>query len=187
MKEPMEASLRGRSIRRATLEDAHCLAALSIQVWLDTYAKAGIGDSVARYVLATFSPQKFIQLAADETAILLVAEETENLTGYALVRLDSPCPFQSGPDVELCTLYVQEPFTGARVGTELLAQALSVVSALTQSGRLWLSVKSDNLRARAFYERRGFAMRGTVDFVLAQTSYENCVYVSEHHDTATSA
>jgi diamine N-acetyltransferase len=80
MKDPMETNWRGSSIRQGTIGDAHRLAALSIQVWLDTYAKNGIGEAVARYVLTTFSPQSFVQLAADDTAILLVAEETENLT-----------------------------------------------------------------------------------------------------------
>lgn len=37
----------GAAVRRAASKDAHRLAALSIQVWLSTYATAGVGDALA--------------------------------------------------------------------------------------------------------------------------------------------
>lgn len=42
-------------MRIATLEDAPRIAVLGAQVWLQTYATAGVSDVIARYVLETFA------------------------------------------------------------------------------------------------------------------------------------
>jgi hypothetical protein len=38
-------------------------------------------------------------------------------------------------------------------------------------------VKADNARAQTFYNRRGFIMRGTTEFVLGSQSFENHVLI----------
>ena len=47
-------------IRPPIAADAPALAALSIQVWLDTYATEGVSDLIARYVLDEFTPAAFV-------------------------------------------------------------------------------------------------------------------------------
>ncbi|MGJ7546689.1 N-acetyltransferase family protein [Variovorax sp. LT1R16] len=165
-------------IRTATSADAHSLAALSIQVWLSTYATAGVNQAAARFVLSEFSVENFVRLSTDRTVALLVAEEGKALTGYALSRFGCISPLGSGPDTEMATLYVQEPSTHRGVGTALLAKTRAVVHERTGADDIWLSVKADNLRAQAFYRQRGFMMRGTTQFVLEQVAYENFVFVA---------
>lgn len=165
-------------VRTATSADAHSLAALSIQVWLSTYATAGVNHSAARFVLSEFSVENFARLVNDRAVVLLVAEEDAALTGYALARFGGASPLGSSPLTELSTLYVQEPSTRSGVGTALLAETRAVVRERTGDDGLWLSVKADNLRAQAFYRQRGFTMRGTTQFVLERATYENFVFVA---------
>jgi len=46
-------------IRLAEERDASSLAAVSIEVWLNTYLREGVGAFFADYVLAEFTAQKF--------------------------------------------------------------------------------------------------------------------------------
>lgn len=158
------------SVRPARAADAHTLAALSIQVWLATYTE-GVSDLFARYVLSEFTPEKFLALLDAPDVSLHVAEVDDRLVGYALVRSGVPQPLVPEADAELCTLYVQEPFTRCGVGSALLQAACACAG----NDGLWLMVNAQNLRACRFYEKHGFVVRGSSDFVLGEGRHRNHV------------
>jgi ribosomal protein S18 acetylase RimI-like enzyme len=162
------------SVRPAVAADAHALAALSIQVWLSTYTE-GVNDLFARYVLTEFTPSNFLALVEAPDVSLLVAEVDAHLVGYSLVRFGVPQPLVPASDSELCTLYVQEPFTRSGVGSALLQKARTVVQERTGNDGLWLSVNVKNLRACRFYEKHGFVVKGRTWFVLGEGRHENHV------------
>lgn len=163
------------AIRTAVAADAHALAALSVQVWLATYATEGVNDLLARYVLGEFTPPRFAALADAAGSALLVAEADAHLVGYALVRFGTRQPLVPTCDTELGTLYVQEAFTGAGVGPALLQAARAAARERTGSDALWLSVNARNRRACRFYERQGFVIKGKAWFVLGEDRHENNV------------
>lgn len=156
------------SIRPARTADAHALAALSIQVWLATYTE-GVSDLFARHVLSEFTPEKFLSLLNASDVVLHIAEVDERLVGYSLVHSGVPQPLVPEADSELCTLYVQEPFARCGVGSALLQAASE------GHNRLWLLVNVQNLRACRFYEKHGFVVRGSTDFVLGEGRHRNHV------------
>ncbi|WP_422086628.1 GNAT family N-acetyltransferase [Variovorax sp.] len=162
-------------VRPGVATDAHALAALAIQVWLDTYATDGVNDRLGRHVLDAFAPSGFAALAQDPDATLLVAQNDAYLVGYALLRFDAAQPLAQLGNTELCTLYVQERFTGAGVGTALLRQARTAVAERTGADALWLAVNTRNRRACGFYEKHGFSLRGRTWFVLGEDRHENHV------------
>ncbi|MGJ7524155.1 N-acetyltransferase family protein [Variovorax sp. GB1P17] len=163
------------TVRPAVASDAHTLAALAIQVWLSTYATEGVNDLLARYVLQEFTPSNFAALTEDANACLLVAEIDSYLVGYALVRFGAAQPLAPSAGAELCTLYVQEPFTGAGVGSALLREARASIRQRTGTGALWLLVNVKNRRACDFYEKHGFVEKGRTHFVLGEGRHENHV------------
>lgn len=171
----VEEERRKIAVRPAVAEDAHALAALAIQVWLGTYATEGVNDLLARYVLDAFTPSKFATLTQDTDARLLVAEIDNHLVGYALLRFGVAQPQVPAVDSELCTLYVQEPFTGSGVGSALLGAARASVRERTGAEALWLSVNVKNLRACEFYRKHGFVEMGRTHFVLGEGRHENHV------------
>ncbi|MCF5268346.1 GNAT family N-acetyltransferase, partial [Pseudomonas syringae] len=75
------------SLRDASSADALCLAALGMQVFLDTYATQGIRQSIAREALEAFSPAIFAQLLIEPTTFIVVAESQGHLIGFAQVAL----------------------------------------------------------------------------------------------------
>lgn len=163
------------AVRPAAAADAHALAALSLQVWLSTYATEGVSDLLARYVFDTFTPASFTALAEDPRAALRVAEVDGQLVGYALVRFGAEQALEPACDTELCRLYVQEPFTGAGIGAALLEAARTAARERTGRDALWLAVNARNRRASRFYEKQGFVVKGRTWFALGEARHENHV------------
>ena len=61
------------AMRLATRADALCLGVLATQVFLDTYAFAGITEAVAREVREAFSTESFCMLLAKKSTFITVA------------------------------------------------------------------------------------------------------------------
>lgn len=161
--------------RIATFDDVPRLAVLGAQVWLDTYAVAGVPDAMARFVLDAFSVERIRSLVQDPNAIVLVAEQDANLAGYVVARLGS-C--HGNISTEIQTLYVQEPLTGRGIGSALLAQSREAAMRRAGSRAVWLAVNSRNERAIRFYRARGLSEDGITYFLLSDTKHENTVMVA---------
>ena len=163
-------------LRDAVRDDALCLSVLAMQVFLDTYATAGIRPALAREVLQTYSQAAFEKAIAAPATKLVVAEHDAHLIGFAQVTLDaSHALAPAGHRAELLRLYVQEPFTGRGVGTRLLARA-EAVAADSGASVLWLTPWIHNARAIAFYGRRGYADHGVTWFRFEGESHENRLF-----------
>jgi GNAT superfamily N-acetyltransferase len=147
-----------------------------MQVFLDTYAMAGIHGDVAREVLANCSPQAFAPRLANASRRFTLAEQGGRLVAFAEVDVASPCPLQASAPVELVRLYVQQPFQRQGIGRELLRHAEGQALAAA-SGWLWLSAWVGNERARAFYAALQYRDIGSIGHVIEGRSYENRVFV----------
>ena len=174
-------------LRLANPEDSLCLSVLAMQVFLDTYATEGIRPALAREVLASYSQASFNKAISDPQARIVVAEHKGHMVGFAHVTL-SACHelAPSGVQAELLRLYVQEPFTGVKVGTKLLAEAESLAASAAATV-LWLTPWVHNHRALAFYARRGYRDFGLTYFTFEGESHENRVLAKHLHPPAASA
>ena len=107
-------------IREAEASDAEQLSGLGMLVWLDNYAIDGIPPSIARYVLETFTPEKFRAMLEDASRLVLLAERGRHAIGLAIVALDCKTPHcDARSQAEIDRLYVQEPFCNAGIGARL--------------------------------------------------------------------
>lgn len=168
----MESPLALR-LRAAVPADALCLGVLATQVFLDTYATEGIRPAMAREVLAAYSTAAFEAAIARADTRLCIAEVDAHLIGFAQVTLNATHELApAGRPAELLRLYVQEPFTGRRVGTALLRQAEDLARA-AGAQVLWLTPWVHNERALAFYARRGYADHGLTWFHFEGESHGN--------------
>lgn len=164
------------ALRRAKPDDALCLSVLAAQVFLDTYATEGIRVQLAREVTSSYAESSFTKAIMDDGCRIEVAEVKGNMVGFAQVTLDANHALApAGKQAELLRLYVQAPFAGAGVGTQLLAAAERMASS---AGRtvLWLTLWVHNSRARAFYARRGYSDCGPTRFDLEGESHENRLF-----------
>ena len=164
------------TIRPARADDALCLGVLSTQVFLDTYARLGLRDALAREALANHSVARYEALLADPGMTILVAECAGHMVAFSLV--DNQARHDGLPDAAVAKLehlYVQEPFTGRGVGRDLLRHAEKAAAA-RGAEMLWLTTWVGNQRALRFYPRCGYDDLGEVMYTFEGESYPNRLF-----------
>lgn len=137
------------TVRRARPGDAIQLGPLLVLAWQQAYI-----DIIPETFLLGLDPAarttRFVELIEDETTTVLVAEEGDQLAGFA----------SCGParDVdgwgELYAIYLRSQSWGRGLGHSLLVEAEATLATEFDEAMLW--VLTDNRRARAFYERNGW-------------------------------
>lgn len=165
-------------LREARPDDAANLAALSIQVWLHTYAKSGIRPIFSSYVLTEFTVENFTRLLESNEHLFILCEIDAHLVGFVRLNLNAPCPSEPHSLTEIATLYVQEHFLRRGIGTSLLERALRVCD---ERGfdKVWLSVNRENLNAIKFYEAQHFTPNGSQYFELGDERHENHIFLQK--------
>ncbi|OUS39745.1 N-acetyltransferase ['Osedax' symbiont bacterium Rs2_46_30_T18] len=156
-------------IRPAITADCINLAALSIQVWLNSYARDGLRNGLSEYVLNTFSQKHFEQLLSRQDYQILVYEQQEHLLGF--IALDLKSQFETAENgYEVDTLYVQNRHQGKGVGRQLLQAACN-----SHGKNYWLTTWVGNLEGLSFYQHLGFKDIGEYFFELEGEQHENRV------------
>lgn len=140
-------------IRAATRDDVATLAALVREYW-DFEGIRGYDEARVSRTLA---------LLLDTPALgrAWLAEEDGRAVGYLVACLELSIE-HGGVMGEIDELFVQPAHRGAGLGARLLATAEEALAA-AGCPRLSLEVGRANARARAFYERCGFAPRDHYD------------------------
>lgn len=160
-------------IRNASYIDCKGLSALSIYVWLNTYAKEGIDDKVSKYVLSEFTPEKYKEIIDSPNKKILLAEDNNLLIGIVVIDLDSKYESLDDFGYEICTLYVHPNFQRKGIGKKLLC------SLKDKYGECyWLTTWSHNEFAINFYQTIGFKIIGKADFQLLDEVHENLVFAN---------
>jgi ribosomal protein S18 acetylase RimI-like enzyme len=158
-------------IRPARETDCISLAALAVNVWLNTYSRAGITAESARYAVQTFSEDYFKSLIGDDRFDILTFVDGEYLHGFVLV--DHEAVWNNNPKLgfEIKHLYVQGSHQGQGIGRQLLDEVQQRFGS-----RFWLYtwVENDSV---TFYERYGMVEVGLYQFEFADQVISNQVFV----------
>jgi len=157
-------------IREAKKSDCINLAALSLEVWLQTYSIDGIRTENSEYAISTFTEEYFKKLVSNPQYKLLVSTEGIYLRGYALVNLES-CFESEENGFEIEKLYVQGPFQGQNIGQNLLAEII-----IRYGNRFWLYTWVRN-KSIEFYKKFGFKDIGQYNYKFGNDIIENLVLV----------
>jgi len=157
-------------IRAANKADASSLAAISIEVWLDTYLREGVNAFFADYALATFTTHKFATILENSAETVFVSENRMGIDGFVRITKGKTGPVAGCSDLELTTLYVQGRHQGKGIGGMLLKKALTM-------GDPWLATNTENEPAIAFYISQGFSIVGETHFEIQDKEYLNHVLV----------
>lgn len=163
-------------IRNATPDDALCLSALAMQVFLDTYATDGISPALAREVIENCSADIFAARLMSAGHTILLAEHSGNLVAFAECDASSIPPHPDlGNGIELVRLYVQHRAQKKGIGKRLLDRTEHDV-ACAGHRVLWLTAWSGNTNARTFYAANGYQDIGTTDYRIEGIAYENRIF-----------
>jgi len=149
-------------IRVATPADAATLAAISLKTFVDTFAPHNTAADMDSYTSVAFGEETQRRELETEGVVTLLCEEDGDTIAYAQLRQTPGAPHG---DVELARFYVDQPHHGRGIAQTLMDAVEQHAIALGGT-RLWLGVWEHNLRAIAFYRKRGFVQCGAHPFIL---------------------
>lgn len=155
-------------LRPATPADAEALATLAVATFHDGWANI-IGQEAARqYAAHHLTPERLRAEIADKAAHdYLLATGGDTLLGYAKLDLLRAAheSVRGAYPVLLQRLYLAASAHGTGLADTLLT---GIEAEATRHDRqtLWLECDPRNVRAWRFYEKRGFATRAQVAYIL---------------------
>jgi GNAT superfamily N-acetyltransferase len=159
--------------RDATPSDAAALSELGKRSFTDTFGHLYSPENLALFLLNHDEANWREQLVSDDYSVRVI-EEDGALIGYAKVGPPS-LPFTPrGVPIELRQFYVLKPWQGAGLAPELMEWALGEARR-RGADELYLSVFTDNHRARRFYARYGFTEVGPYSFMVGDHADEDIV------------
>ena len=159
--------------RSADSSDAEALADLRAHTFTDTFGHLYQPDDLQTF-LQNHSPENWDKELSDPAFEIRVAERDGQLVGY--VKLGPPhLPFEPrGEAAELRQLYVLEEMKGRGVAQALMEWVIDRARD-QRADYLYLSVFTENHRARRFYEKYGFEPEGTYAFMVGNHADEDVV------------
>ena len=163
------------TIRPATLADVALLCQLGATTFRETYRSLSDHREVDEYADENFTAAKVEAWFRKPCARTLVASLDGVPVGYAHVRSAKvPACVTDRKAVELSRLYLLASAQGSGVGGALIAAAIDEVVALGGE-TVWLGAYDRNVKALAFYARRGFVRVGTHEFEFGGQVYADPV------------
>lgn len=168
-------------VEDAAARDAAALAAVAAETFPLACPPHIPSEAIASFVAANLSEAAFAGYILDPAYEVLVARDDDGLLGgYALtVRREPPADIAAllplGAVTELSKLYVRAAAHGSGTAGTLLAAVIDRARA-ARTPILWLGTNRQNLRARRFYEREGFELRGTRRFLVGGSWEDDVVY-----------
>lgn len=161
------------SYRIAGRGDAAAIDAIFRTSFCDTFAHLYRPEDLDAF-LAKFTPEAWQSELDDPRYALLVAETGGEPIGYVkLGPLTLPVDANAAA-AELRQLYVLKGQLGSGVGAALMDWALAEAKR-RDLGEIYLTVYTDNHRARRFYERYGFVPVGRYDFMVGSHADEDII------------
>jgi GNAT superfamily N-acetyltransferase len=167
-------------LRQASPEDAAAVAMVAQASFLETFAGILRGTDIVAHCARNSSAAAFARWAEDAANIVVVAEHPDGFApvGYTLI-VAPDLPIETGPtDVELRRIYTLQLAQGTGLGRALMDRAIADARAMGMS-RLLLGVYGGNTRAHAFYERCGFAVAGTRQYLVGDSLHDDLIYARD--------
>lgn len=159
------------TIRRATIDDAETLSALSKRTFYDTFTGTCTEADMQQFLQAYFDLEVVKKELADENDFYFFIESEGVPAGYLRLMED----YRNFPvmkqwkSLELKRIYIDRSFHGKGLAQELMHFAENFAKE-NNFEVLWLGVWEHNNRAKRFYEKMGFRDSGhTHDFPIGNT------------------
>jgi GNAT superfamily N-acetyltransferase len=163
------------TIRPATFADVPLLCRLGATTFRETYRTISDPREVDAYAAENFTSEKVEAWFRKPCARTLIAALDGVPVGYAHVRSAKvPACVADRKAVELSRLYLLASAQGSGLGGALIAAAIGEIAALGGQ-TVWLGAYDRNVKALAFYARRGFVQVGTHAFEFGGQVYADPV------------
>lgn len=161
------------SYRTPTSGDVAAIDGVFRASFCDTFAHLYRPQDLAAF-LAKFTPTAWRDEITDLRYAFRIAEDEGEVVGYVKLGPSSLPVATAGAALELRQLYVLTSHLGSGIGAELMGWALSEARR-RDAAELFLTVYTDNHRARRFYARYGFEEIGPYAFMVGEQADEDII------------
>ncbi len=164
------------SYRTPTLADADALCVLARDTFIETFGHLYSDADLNAFLDKTFGPTGLPVEMADPAFALRIAEADGAMVGYCKVGplyLDVDATGRRA--LELRQLYVRRSHHGAGIAPTLMAWALAEMRRRGAED-VYLSVWSENERAKRFYARYGFVEVGRTLFMVGDQADDDRIW-----------
>ena len=161
------------SYRQARVDDAPAIDRVFRESFCDTFAHLYRPEDLEAF-LSAFTLDAWRSELEDERFAFRVAEADGQVVGY--VKLGPPAlPVEAkGSSVELRQLYLLKQWHGVGAAKALMDWAIDEAQARGGT-ELYLTVYTENERARRLYERYGFVEIGSYHFMVGEQADEDII------------
>lgn len=152
------------NIRKAEISDANLLSVIASVTFYEAYFDTDEPDSIARYIVETYNSDQIKSELEDNNSTFFIPELESKAVGFAKLRENSiPECLQGENTIELQRIYLVERVWRKGFGRILMEKCLETAK---QKGfeSLWLGTWEENVKARKFYEKLGFAKVGEYQY-----------------------
>jgi len=159
--------------RDATAADLPAIDRVFRQSFCETFAHLYRPEDLAAF-LAMFTPDAWAEEFADPHYRFRVAEVDGEVVGYLKLGPSALPIATSARAVELRQIYVIKAHHGSGIAAALSDWAIAEGRRLGFE-ELYLTVYTDNERAKRFYDRYGFEAVGRYDFMVGEQADEDVI------------
>lgn len=159
--------------RIATLADVEAIDRVFRTSFCETFAHLYRPQDLAAF-LGQFTRAAWTDELTDLHYAFLVAEDDGNAIGYVKLGPSSLPVQASARAIELRQLYLLSSHFGTGVGAQLMEWAIAEARR-READELYLTVYTDNQRARRFYQRTGFQEVGAYSFMVGEHADEDVI------------
>ena len=146
------------------LHDGPDLASMARRCFAETFARRYRSEDLDAFLATAYGPNGLLAELKDPEVDFRIARCDGQIIGYAKVApLRAPAPDPQPGALELCQLYVLQPWHGTGVATALMEWALATARE-RRAPEIYLTVFENNHRAKRFYARHDFADVGECFF-----------------------
>jgi len=157
------------SIRKATTNDAHLLASLSIEAFMPAHGHSAPKADISSYIEANFSVENFKKEITNSDFVYYLIYHSSKVAGFSKIIFNDPNIHISDNQVtKMERLYLLKEFYGLDIGLKLMNFNSKLAQKKEQRG-VWLEVWIENFRAIKFYEKVGFKIVGKANFTVSKT------------------
>lgn len=159
--------------RTANQADAKLIDGLFRSIFTETFAHLYKPEDLAAF-MANFTLERWQSELADPRFAFRIAELGGMPVGYAKVGpMDLPADHGDRP-IELYQFYLLDQARGRGIAQDLMAWVIDAARAMGGE-ELFLSVFTENHRARRFYHRFGFSEVGPYHFMVGTQADEDII------------
>ncbi|MDD3997866.1 MAG: GNAT family N-acetyltransferase [Sphaerochaetaceae bacterium] len=153
-------------IRSCNLHDLEILRDLSITTFVETFAANNTAADIKQYVAEHFHSSRIKEELENPDSFFYLVECNGKTVAYMKLNIGDAQTESGYPDsLELQRIYVLKAFKRQHIGNLLMDKTIEMCKS-KRLAYVWLGVWEHNKDAIRFYERLGFKMYDSHQFIL---------------------